>query len=143
MASTAPKARLSVIGAVALGGVLGAAARVGLPWPSLGPDLGILAPLPLVIINLTGAILLGLTVGYTRHRDWPEAVMKGITTGFLGSFTTMSGLALVYFGLLLVPRAGWAGLLLATCALVIFLWFTTVCTGLALRLGDSVGRVHT
>lgn len=143
MASTAPKARVSVIGAVALGGALGAAARVGLPWPSLAPDLGILAPLPLVMINLTGAILLGFTVGYTRHRDWPETVIKGITTGFLGSFTTMSGLALVYFGLGIVSEAGWADLLLATCALVIFLWFTTVCTGLALRLGDHVGLVRT
>lgn len=87
---------------MALGGALGASARVALPWPTMLDDsLAAIDPLPTVLINVIGAALLGLVTGYSAQRQWPEPVLKGITTGFLGAFTTMSALAVASTGLLL------------------------------------------
>lgn len=52
-------------------------------------------------VNLTGA----LALGWMLARPWrqrPEWLTDGIGIGFLGSFTTMSGVAL-----LAVPDVGW------------------------------------
>ena len=41
-------------------------------------------------INLTGSFLLGLLLGATSARQWPEITTLTIGTGFLGAFTTFS-----------------------------------------------------
>lgn len=130
--------------AVALGGMLGAAARVFLPWPTLPTQpLAELDPVPIALVNVLGSALLGLVSGYTAHRPWPAPVQKGVTTGLLGSFTTMSALALVVISFTLgqsmfrsaPPSSTVGALILMILVLVIFLWLTTVITIGAKRLG--------
>lgn len=138
------KPRLATLVAVALGGALGAIARIFLPWPTMLDDsLVAIDPLPLAIINLLGAALLGMVTGYSSLRRWPEPVAKGVTTGFFGAFTTMSALALAYTGLTfgqtvyaeasmfqsVAIAAGIVALLLA------FLFVTTVLTIWSIKLG--------
>lgn len=144
MANPKPKLRPLTLSAVALGGMIGAAARVYLPWPVLLDEpQAIFDPLPTVMVNLIGAVLLGLTTGYTQLRPWPEPVIKGITTGCLGSFTTMSALAVLYSGwatgqTLLTARPltnGLASLALLTFGIVAVLWLTTLLTTWTYQLG--------
>lgn len=76
--------------AVALGGALGTLARLGAeqaaaPWP-FGQEFAIL------VVNLLGAFALGLASGHGLPRLSP-AVREGITIGLLGSYTTMSAVA--------------------------------------------------
>ena len=148
MANRAPKPRLATILAVAIGGALGATARVFLPWPTvLDESLTTFDPLPLAIINLCGAALLGLVTGYSSRRRWPEPLVKGVTTGFFGAFTTMSALAVAYTGLTWGQAAYAAssvfqGILFAVgivAALVLFVFVTTVVTLWTLRLGARLG----
>lgn len=143
------KPRTATILAVALGGVLGSSARVFLPWPTLlGEHLGLVEPLPTAVVNLLGAALLGFVTGYSRHQQWSDPLSKGITTGLLGSFTTMSALAVVYTGLTLgqtVFTAGSTvdGLLFGIGILVIlagFLLCTTLITMGALKLGRRLAQ---
>jgi len=144
VASREPSLRPATLGAVAFGGMIGAAARVFLPWPLLfGSADPLLDPAPTALVNLLGAALLGFVIGYTALRQWPEPLVKGISTGCLGAFTTMSTLALIYTGwtlgqsiaasppldtlLYLVP--------VITLGLVLFLWVTTVLTMWTYKLG--------
>lgn len=144
VASPALRPRFATVAAVALGGMLGAAARVLLPWPSMFIDqLAHIDPLPIAIINLLGAMTLGLVSGYFSLRSWPEPIVKGITTGLLGSFTTMSALALVVVGVTLSsnvsvdqsPNQTILVVAAVTTGLVVFLWVTTRLTILAYRGG--------
>ncbi|MDN6489867.1 MAG: CrcB family protein, partial [Yaniella sp.] len=97
MGNRAPSPRPATIIAVAIGGAVGATARVFLPWPTMLDDsLTGFDPLPLAIINLLGAALLGLVTGYSSQRRWPEPVIKGVTIGVFGAFTTMSAVALAF-----------------------------------------------
>jgi fluoride exporter len=74
---------------VALGGALGTLARFGVELSlDSHPEVG------LAVVNLGGAALLGLTVGHGINH-LPQWVREGITVGFLGAFTTMSGLAVL------------------------------------------------
>jgi len=78
--------------AVALGGALGTLARLGAelastPWP-FGHEFAIL------VVNLLGAFGLGITSGHGLPR-LTLAVREGITTGLLGSYTTMSAVAVI------------------------------------------------
>jgi fluoride exporter len=75
--------------AVALGGAVGALARLGLDL-ALFPNNEV----SLAVVNLSGALLLGLAIGHGIHQ-LPGWLRDGITSGFLGSFTTMSGLAVL------------------------------------------------
>lgn len=143
------KPRTATILAVAVGGVLGSLARVFLPWPTLlGEHLGPVEPLPTAVVNLIGAALLGFVTGYSKYQQWPEPLSKGVTTGLLGSFTTMSALAVVYTGLTLgqaVFAAGSTvdGLLFGVGILVIlagFLLFTTLITMGSLKLGRRLAK---
>ena len=77
---------------MALGGALGTLARLGAelaatPWP-FGQELTIL------VVNLLGAFGLGMASGHGLPRLSP-AVREGITTGLLGSYTTMSAVAVI------------------------------------------------
>jgi CrcB protein len=75
--------------AVAAGGALGTLGRVGIDV-ALEPSDDISTAL----VNLSGALLLGFAIGHGLggHPSW---FREGITVGFLGSFTTMSGVALL------------------------------------------------
>lgn len=81
--------RLSVVG-VAAAGALGALARYVLGnW--LATRLPSAFPLPTLIINLLGSMLLGFVVGYGIERGrLPEQWRLPVTAGFVGSFTTFS-----------------------------------------------------
>lgn len=75
---------------VAAAGAMGALARLGLgnwlaglvPW---------VFPLPTLVINLLGSMLLGFVAGYGLERGrMPEHWRLPVTAGFIGSFTTFS-----------------------------------------------------
>ncbi|GAA4474166.1 hypothetical protein GCM10023190_07610 [Enteractinococcus fodinae] len=147
MANLEPKLRPTTLLAVALGGMLGAAARVFLPWPTLPiQPVAELDPVSTAIVNVLGAALLGLVAGYTAHRPWPEPLQKGVTTGFLGSFTTMSALAVVVVGFTLgqgMVHSATLGftvvsLIITVFLIVVFLWLTTVITIGAKHLGSRL-----
>lgn len=103
-------------------------------------------PLPIVVVNVVGAALLGLVTGYTKVRHWSEPLTKGATTGFFGSFTSMSALAVAYLGLTLGQAAFFAGsmvqgLLIALIIIALvtaYLFLTTVITIATLRLGTRL-----
>ena len=74
--------------AIAVGGALGALARFG-----IDVALGNLA-LATAIVNLAGAFLLGLVIGHGMSAA-PTWFREGVSIGVFGSFTTMSGVALL------------------------------------------------
>ncbi|MCE4957981.1 fluoride efflux transporter FluC [Macrococcoides caseolyticum] len=51
------------------------------------------APFYTVIVNLIGAYALGFCTTHLPKHNFPFAIKTGITTGFLGSFTTFSALS--------------------------------------------------
>lgn len=73
-----------------LGGALGAAARhgAGLALAPLAARTGF--PWSVLLVNVLGAFLLGLTLSLVGRGVWPEAARLGFGTGFLGAFTTFS-----------------------------------------------------
>jgi CrcB protein len=73
-----------------LGGALGAAARHGtqLALTPLATRAGF--PLAVLLINVLGSFLLGLTLPLVARGTWPEAARLAFGTGFLGAFTTFS-----------------------------------------------------
>lgn len=85
--------RLGDAAAVALGGCMGAWARVGLDL-ALTAHLGVLAA-STVCVNLAGALALGVLTGWMRVRPLPTRVRLAAGTGFCGAFTTYSSLTLV------------------------------------------------
>ncbi len=95
-------------------------------------------PVATVLINTTGALVLGLMVGWL----WPRVstwLRAGLGTGLLGSFTTFSAIAVSVVGL---GNAGqWAGAALYL-TLTLALGLTAAWGGLALgrRLGHEHGR---
>jgi CrcB protein len=94
--------RPALIGLVLLGGTLGTAAREGLVLSA--PSLGSF-PLPVLLINVTGAFALGVLLeGFVDARaDRARNIRLFAGTGFLGGFTTYSALAM---GTDLLVRAG-------------------------------------
>lgn len=103
-----PELSPAVISAVGIGAMVGAGLRwlfhFILPSPSLTPEglttvphgIGLDSEIwTLLIINLLGAFLLGWFNGYllSRTRPLPLWLTKGISTGMLGSFTTLSAMA--------------------------------------------------
>ncbi|MFT4233768.1 MAG: CrcB family protein [Microbacterium sp.] len=115
---------------VFVGGALGVAAREGLILAI--PDLGAV-PLAILVINLTGALLLGLLLeGLSRRgpdRGRRRAARLLVGTGFMGGFTTYSapaadsaaligagsvgvGIAYALVTVIVGACATWAGILL-------------------------------
>lgn len=92
---------------VLVGGMAGSLARWG-----VGQALPVTDgwPTATLLVNLTGAFLLGLLLTALRRRGpdvGPRRVARLLLgTGFLGSFTTMSALAVE--SLLLAEASGWA-----------------------------------
>jgi len=88
--------------AVAVGGALGTLARAALDpgvLTGVAPDLWVT-----LLVNITGASLLGIATGHGLTRLSP-VFQAAITTGFLGSFTTFSGILAVWLSLTLTSEA--------------------------------------
>jgi CrcB protein len=88
--------------AVAIGGAAGALARFGVDRAVIaGNDADLTV---LLMVNLTGAFALGLLTSHGTPGMSP-AWRVGITTGFLGSFTTYSAITTVWLSLSLEGSA--------------------------------------
>jgi CrcB protein len=78
--------------AVFVGGLVGSAARIGVTLVA-GQIDDHWWPFPTLVINLVGSFLLGYLVA-RRLSSVPAWMRLGITTGFLGAFTTLSAISL-------------------------------------------------
>lgn len=145
MDKAAPKPQLATLLAVAIGGAIGALARVYLPWPTLSGIPAVADPLATILVNLLGSLVLGFVTGFTVNRRWPEPVVKGLTVGVLGSFTTMSALAVIISIILLdlgphgvnsLPSA--LEVMFSLGVLMGILALTTVITVLSYRFGLQI-----
>jgi len=86
--------------AVFFGGGLGGLTRAALELPTLaGEDPNLWT---ILLVNLVGAGLLGFITGHGTP-SWSTPVRAGVTTGFLGSFTTFSAIMTGWLSLTLVP----------------------------------------
>lgn len=101
--------RPRLVACVAAGGVLGAAARVGVLHALPRPDE---LPLATVAVNLVGAFVLGVLLEALARRG-PDTGTRRVVrlaagTGFVGAFTTYSSFAVDIDTLTHDGRAGWA-----------------------------------
>lgn len=80
---------------VGLGGALGAMARFGL-GSAIGRVWTSSFPLATLVINLVGAVLMGLFIGLLARvlPAWSEPARLFIAVGVLGGFTTFSSFSL-------------------------------------------------
>ncbi len=78
--------------AVFVGGLIGSAARIGITLVA-GQIDNYWWPYPTLVINLFGSFLLGYLVA-RRMSSVPAWMRLGVTTGFLGAFTTLSAISL-------------------------------------------------
>jgi len=115
---------------IAIGGALGALARYGLD-ESIGRRTG---PFPwgILVVNVTGAFLVGLAVETLEPRFEAGWVRPAVVTGFLGAYTTFSTLSLDTYRLL---ERGELGQALAN------MLGTVVLGMLAVWAGIAVGRL--
>lgn len=118
---------LASVAAVAAGGMLGTALRVGIDLllPHADRDL----PVATLLVNVLGSFVLGALVS----RVWPVApewVRAGLGTGLLGAFTTFSALAVSLVTLGPTPVA------LLYLALSVVLGLAAAFAGLALGRRD-------
>ncbi|RRD43474.1 fluoride efflux transporter FluC [Buchananella hordeovulneris] len=95
--------RGQLIAVIALGGAAGTAGRAWLAEAPAAPWLA------LSIVNLTGAVALGVVAGWPGLRPQWRA---GLATGLCGAWTTYAGLALL-------AATGWQQLLAAAGQLVV------------------------
>lgn len=78
---------------VFLGGFVGSALRFAVSEALI--DVGWSATLPILVVNLIGALFLGWFAERVRHAaPWPTAVVAFVGVGLLGSFTTFSAFSL-------------------------------------------------
>ena len=84
---------MPVVVAVALGGALGALARYGLDR-FIEHHVVTVFPWSTFAINMTGCLLVGLTVGaLVDAHHFPAWLRVGAVVGFLGAYTTFSTFA--------------------------------------------------
>ena len=124
-----PRFELRRLGAIYVGGTIGALARVGLAEAAPhGPEAW---PWATFAVNMAGALLLGYFVA--RLRDHPEDSLAHpfLTTGICGTLTTFSTLQLELFEMI---DAG--HLALAT----VYVMATLVAGYLFVRLGGLLER---
>ncbi|MET0303078.1 MAG: CrcB family protein [Microbacteriaceae bacterium] len=124
------------VAAVAVGGMLGTGARLGLDAVLPHPDAG--WAWSTLIANVLGSVVLGLLVA----RVWPTApewMRAGLGAGVLGAFTTFSAVAVAAVAM---TEAGAGPLALAYVALSVALGLAGAFAGLALgaRGGRRAGR---
>jgi CrcB protein len=119
-----------VVVGIAVGGALGALGRYGLDeW--IGRRTGSF-PWGILVVNVTGAFLIGLAVETLEPRFETGWVRPAVVTGFLGAYTTFSTLSLDTFRLL---ERGELGQAVANMA------GTVVLGMLAVWAGITVGRL--
>lgn len=83
--------RAPLLGAVALGGALGALARYGLSKVVAGPASGF--PWATFAVNVSGSLVLGLLLTLVTERLPPTRLARPFAgTGFCGAYTTWSTL---------------------------------------------------
>ena len=130
---------LKAVFAVFVGGLLGSAARFAVDF-SVTTIVGEWWPYGILLINLSGSAAMGYIVGHGFGRI-PAWARLGITTGFLGSFTTLSAISLD----VAVPviRHGGAGLALMAPYAVGSIILGVVCAVWGLRLGTRRREVLT
>ena len=114
---------------VGLGGFLGAVARYLVDgW--IAERAGATFPFGTLLVNLSGAFLLGLLYALTVERGLlPEAIRPPVFIGFIGAYTTFSTLALESWRLI---ESGSYGLGIANLVGSIVLGIVAVVAGLAL-----------
>ena len=78
--------------AVFIGGLAGSAARIGITLVA-GQINDYWWPYPTLLVNLIGSFVLGFLVGHGMT-SMPVWLRLGVTTGFLGAFTTLSAISL-------------------------------------------------
>jgi CrcB protein len=81
---------------VGLGGAVGAMLRYAI---SLVPYKHTF-PLPTLIINIIGALLIGYIAGLAIKKDMPQSMILFLKTGLCGGFTTFSTFSLEAYELL-------------------------------------------
>ena len=122
---------------VGVGGALGAVARAGMTdlvtrWMGMGAQF----PFGTVVVNVTGAILMGLLAGYGETEPGKLIFSEGTRTflmiGALGGYTTFSSFSLQTF--LLMEQGNWIGAFLNVFLSVL------LCVG-GIWLGFSIIRV--
>jgi len=117
-----------VIG-IAVAGALGAVARYGLD-ELIGRRTGAF-PWGILVVNVTGAFLIGFAVEALEPRFEGSWVRAAVVTGFLGAYTTFSTFSLDTYRLLDAGHTGQAALNA----------FGTLAAGLiAVWLGLTLGR---
>ncbi len=121
--------RMTDLGSVLGGGLIGSAARLGVgelvgpggsgfPWATLG-------------VNLAGAALAGFYLARRQRSVWPRWSLGFWAIGALGSFTTFSGFSVEVVRLTDDGR-GWVA--------VAYVLVSMLGGVLAALIGDSVGR---
>jgi CrcB protein len=122
---------LALVGVVGLAGAVGALARYVI-GRYIAERYGSQFPLGTLLINVTGAFLIGLLLAFAGRNFISSTVQTILATGFLGGYTTFSTMSwegvqvarggstrtsLLYFGSNLVP-----GLLAAALGLLLGWW---------------------
>lgn len=118
--------RVGALLAVAAGGAAGGLARVGLDEVEAG------WPWPTLLVNLSGAFLLGVVVMYGR-RHWPPTLVAGVSVGLLGALTTFSTVSGELWGML--DAGDWSAFSSYTAASVLG---GLLAAGAGVRLGRAV-----
>jgi CrcB protein len=93
---------------IGIGGACGALARYGV-YVALA---GRVFPLATIVVNLTGALALGVLVEAATRRPGLDGLVAGLGIGFLGAFTTFSTFGLETARLL--DRGAFGAVLLST-----------------------------
>jgi CrcB protein len=75
--------------AVLVGGMAGAVARQEL-YSALQERAGTRFPVGILVVNLSGAFVLGLLYGLRVSSHWPHWLAIGVQTGVIGAYTTYS-----------------------------------------------------
>jgi len=75
--------------AVLAGGFVGAMARQEL-FSAVQKRAGIRFPVGILVVNLSGAFVLGLLYGAGTAGHWPHWLATGAETGLIGAYTTYS-----------------------------------------------------
>ncbi|MEV4902283.1 CrcB family protein [Citricoccus sp. NPDC055426] len=83
-----------VVGAVAVGGVLGTLLRWALVAPAPESGTPVAQWITLGLVNLSGAFLLGVLSGIGFRSRLPRWLLVGLGTGVLGSYTSLSAVVL-------------------------------------------------
>lgn len=116
------------------GGVIGTLTRVAVSL-IVGARLGHRFPFDIALVNITGALLIGILAGWRDPQSaHHEKVWLGMAVGFLGAYTTFSSFAL---GIITLDLSGQALLSLIYLSGSVALGLLSVEGGLALG-----GRLH-